>query len=51
MIKDIIDMLATGEHYGVSQRIEIAKGKYTIAKTWKDGAKKIKRLWQIRTLK
>jgi len=51
MIKDIIDLLGTSEHYGVSERIEIAKGKYSIAYTFRDGLKKIKRLWLIRKSK
>lgn len=51
MIKDIIDLLGSNEYYGVSERVEIAKGKYSIAYTFKDGLKKIKRLWLIRKLK
>ena len=51
MIKNIIDMLVQSEHYGISNQIEIAKGKHSIAKNWTDGIKKIKRLWLIRTLK
>lgn len=45
MIKNIIDLLALHEYYGISERVEIAKGKYSIAYTWKDGFIKIKRLW------
>jgi hypothetical protein len=34
------------DHYNRSQEIEIAKGKYKVAITWKDGWKKIIReLW------
>jgi len=45
MIKNIIDLLALDDYYGISERVEISKGKYAIAYTWKDGFKKIKRLW------
>lgn len=51
MIKNIIDLLSVHEYYGVSDTIEIAKGKYSIAYTWKDGFKKIKRLWLKRKSK
>ena len=51
MIKGIIELLNTGEHYNISDRVEIAKGKHSIAYTFRDGLKKIKRLWLIRKLK
>lgn len=51
MIAGIIEMLNMNEHYGQSERIEIAKGKYEIARTWKQAFNKIKRLWQTRKLK
>jgi len=52
MIKGIIELLNTGDHYGVSERIDIAKGKYQMPTTWKDLRKYIKRtLWQIRRSK
>ena len=52
MIKGIIELLNTGDHYGVSERIDIAKGKYQIPTTWKDLWKYIKRtLWQRRKSK
>jgi len=51
MIKSVIELLAMDNYYGVSERVEIAKGKYQIAREWKDGLKKIKRLWLIRKLK
>lgn len=43
MIRDIIDLLNTSEFYGVSDNIEIAKGKYEIPTGWKDSFNKIKR--------
>jgi hypothetical protein len=47
MIKGIIDMLALNEYYGVSERVEIAKGKYEYITSWKRAWQKIKRnvLW------
>jgi hypothetical protein len=51
MIIGIIELLSITDHYGVSERVEIAKGKYEIARTWKQGLNKIKRVWQIRKLK
>jgi len=50
MIKNILDMLRLQEHYGVSENIEIAKGKYEMAKSIKDAFQKIKRerKWQKR---
>lgn len=47
MIKGIIELLNTGDHFRVSERVDIAKGKYQIPFTWKDLWKNIKRrLWQ-----
>ena len=52
MIKGIIELLNTGDHYGVSETIDIAKGKYQMPATWKDLWKYIKRtLWQRRKSK
>jgi hypothetical protein len=48
MIKLIIELLQLDEHYGQSENIEIAKGKYELNKTFKKGFKQIKRelKWQ-----
>jgi len=52
MITDIIDLLNTNDFYGVSQNIDIAKGRHAIPLTWKDAFKNIKRrIWQIRKSK
>ena len=45
MIKQVIDLLKADKHYGVSERVEIAKGKYSISHRWRDGFEKIKRVW------
>jgi hypothetical protein len=47
MIKTIIDLLQTHPFYGVSENVDIAKGKYSIPRTFGDIGKNIKRrLWQ-----
>lgn len=48
MLKHILDMLALDEHFNQSENIEIAKGKYQLITTWKQGLNKIKREWKIR---
>lgn len=48
MIKNILDLLSLHEHYGQSEVIEIAKGKYKLLTTWKQGFEQIKRQWKIR---
>jgi hypothetical protein len=51
MIKNIIDMLGTSEHIGVSDKVEIAKGKYELPSTWKGAWYKIKRIIWLRKSK
>jgi len=51
MIKNVIDLLKADKHYGVSERVEIAKGKFSISYSLRDGIEKIKRLWLIRKSK
>ena len=43
MIKDIVDLLNTDDYYGVSENIDIAKGKYALPHSWGDAFNKIKR--------
>jgi hypothetical protein len=43
MIALIIQLLETSEHYGQTENIEIAKGKYILTTTIKQGWKKAKR--------
>ncbi len=43
MIATIVELLSLDEFKGVSQNIEIAKGKYEIKDTWKKGFNQIKR--------
>jgi len=49
MIKHILELLALHEHYGQSEVIEIAKGKYKRITTIKEFKTQIKR--QLRWLK
>ena len=49
MIKNILELLALDEHYAQSELIEIAKGKYQLLTTCKDGFKQLKR--QLKWLK
>jgi hypothetical protein len=48
MIKQIMAMLNALDHYGQSEAIEIAKGKYELPMTFKKGWNQIKRnyKWQ-----
>jgi len=52
MIKTIIDLLQTNQFYGVSNNVDIAKGKHAIPSSFSDLGKNIKRrLWQKRKSK
>jgi hypothetical protein len=47
MIKNTIDLLSLKEYYGVSKRMDIAKGLYEMPNNWKDAFRLIKRMiWQ-----
>ena len=48
MIKEILNLLMLDNHYGQSETIEIAKGKYELPSSWDKGINQIKRLikWQ-----
>ena len=45
MITDTIRLLHTGNFYGVSEVVEIAKGKYELNETLTIGKRKIVRKW------
>jgi len=51
MIKLILEMLQLDEHYGQSETIEIAKGKYELNNSFKKGFKQIKRQYKWLKLK
>ena len=42
MIKNIIDMLKLDNHFGISENVEIAKGKYKLESNVKKKSKKKK---------
>ena len=48
MIKEILNLLMLDSHYGQTETIEIAKGKYELPTTWTKGFNQIKRYikWQ-----
>lgn len=43
MIKNIIDLLNINDWYGVSENIDIAKGKYRAVRNWSEVKKQLKR--------
>ncbi len=46
MVKGLIELLNSSDYYGVSERVEIAKGKYQMPTRWKDGWRKlIREIW------
>ena len=48
MIKEILNLLMIDNHYGQSETIEIAKGKYEFHNSWRKVFNQIKRIikWQ-----
>lgn len=46
MIELINDFLSLDTFYGVSENVDIAKGKYKLPQTWKEGRENYKR-WQL----
>ena len=44
MIKQILELLAIDNWYGVSENIDIAKGKYELPRTWKSVKNMFKRM-------
>lgn len=48
MIKEVLKILMSSDHYGKSDLIEIAKGKYELQTTLKGGLKQMKRIWKTK---
>lgn len=50
MLKNIIELLKTDHFYGISEEIEVAKGRYKAPETIKEGINNVKRKlqWQKR---
>lgn len=46
MVKNIIDLLNTMDFYGVSKKVDIAKGINHIPTSFDDAGKQIKRIWK-----
>lgn len=46
MIRSIIDILVLEDFYGVSENLDIAKGKYQYPATIKKSIKLLKRIWK-----
>lgn len=51
MISSIIQLLQKSDYYGVSEMVEIAKGKYEIPDTIKKGKEQVIRYWKNNTKK
>tara|TARA_R110000850_G_scaffold131774_1_gene252697 strand:- start:179 stop:331 length:153 start_codon:yes stop_codon:yes gene_type:complete len=45
MIPKIIDLLQSNDFHGVSENVEIAKGKHELVKTFNGAKLKLKRQW------
>jgi hypothetical protein len=45
-MKEIINLLVISDYYGVSERVDIAKGKYKHPSNWKELKLFIKRIWK-----
>jgi hypothetical protein len=46
MIKTVIDLLNLEDFYGMSEDIDIAKGKYKYPQTIKEAKSLLKRIWK-----
>lgn len=46
MIKNIIDLLNLDDFYGISENVDIAKGKYHYPRTIKEAKQLLKRIWK-----
>lgn len=46
MITKVLDLLIEDEYYGVSHRVETAKGKHKRIRNWKQLVYQIKRSWR-----
>ena len=51
MLKQILDILHSNDLYGVSESVEIAKGKYQKIYTLREAKEKIKRVWLSKNIK
>jgi hypothetical protein len=42
----LIEVLQSDDWYGVSEAVDMAKGKYALPRNWSEGFKLIRREWQ-----
>jgi hypothetical protein len=49
MIKSIIDLLNLDDFYGVSEKIDTAKGKYHYPRTISEAKRLLKRIWKSKS--
>ena len=49
MIKTIIDLLNLGEFYGISEDIDVCKGKYKYPDTIAEAQLLLKRIWKSKS--
>ena len=47
-MKEVLDFLLKNELIGVSENVDIAKGKFELVSNFKEARKKIKRIWQLK---
>lgn len=47
-MKQVLDIILSNNLYGVGEYTEIAKGKYSIPYTYKQGIEKIHRQWLLK---
>jgi len=45
LISYLIEVLQADAHIGISENVEIAKGKYPLPTNWKEAKKVIRRQW------
>jgi len=45
-MKEVLDFLLKNELIGVSENVDIAKGKFELVSNFKEARKKIKRIWR-----
>jgi len=47
-MKEVLDFLLKNELIGVSENVDIAKGKFELVSNFKEARKKIKRIWRLK---
>lgn len=47
-MKELLDLLHSKNWFGVSNTVDIAKGKHEMVTNWRDAKQKIKRQWLLK---